>query len=96
MKSISKEHRTLRSAMTVADLIAELESFPEDAVVCFACDYGDHGHTQQCLPVKTVDELEPDEYLAESGYSCSGIAVEHRQEEDEEGDCESPQVVILR
>ena len=99
MKSISKDHRKLRSAMTVADLIAELQTFPDDALVCFACDYGDICHTQQCLPIESIDELGPDDFLAESAYSNSGIAIESRDEDDEDDDtddCEGPDVVILR
>ena len=30
MQPITKDHRKLRNAMTVADLIAELQTFPDD------------------------------------------------------------------
>lgn len=95
MKRVTTDHRKLRNAMTVADLIAELQCFPDDALVCFACDYGDISHTQQCLPVETADELESDECLAESAYSQSGVAIERVEDEDEHnGDL--PDVIILR
>jgi hypothetical protein len=98
MQRISKDHRRLRSAMTVADLIAELQMFPDDALVCFARDYGDICHTEQCMPVESADELERDEFLAESAYSKSGVAIERPREEDEDddADCDGPDVVILR
>lgn len=79
--SISRE---LQTCATVADLIAELEGMPQDAVVLFVCDYGDHSHTQQALPVASVSELLETEKLTESAYSHSGLAVETADEDDDE------------
>ena len=76
MRTITSENRSLRNACTVADLIAELESMDQDAIVLFACDYGDYHHTQQALPVASVQELSDEEVLVESAYSRSGLAIE--------------------
>jgi hypothetical protein len=65
----------------------------------FACDYGDICHTQQALPVSSVEELDPDEErVAASAYSQSGLAVEEveRDEDDEADDYDGPAVVVLR
>ena len=99
MKPIPADHRTLTRGMTVAALIRELETFPDDAIVCFACDYGDYHHTEQCLPVETADEVQCDEALVESAYSRSGLAVEQIDYEDEDDavtDQPGFNVVILR
>ena len=71
---MSKVERELERAMTVADLIAELEQYDADAPVLFTCDYGDYHHTQQALPCQTVDQGDSRD-LKESGYSQSGIAL---------------------
>lgn len=85
--------RVLESAMTVAELIEELESLPGNCRVVFACDYGDHSHTQQLLPVETADEYDPDvEAIEETGYSRSGLEVLER----EEGGGQPFDVVVLR
>ena len=91
---------TLRSSMTVRDLIDELSQLNPEAVVVFACDYGDICHTQQALPISSAEELDPDEHRIESSaYSQSGLAVE-RLEEDEDDvpddDYDGPVVVVLR
>lgn len=80
---MTKVTRELQRAKTVGDLIAELEGLPEDTPVLFCCDYGDHCHTQQALPVHEI-EVVPANRLGESGYSQSGIALS-REEEDESG-----------
>lgn len=92
-------HRAIRGAMTVRELREELESYDDDAVVLFACDYGDISHTIQALPVRSADEIDCDERLAESAYSQSGAAIEDEEyrgdgEDDEEGS--ELGVVILR
>ena len=87
------------SGITVADLIAELETMNQDAKVLFVCDYGDYHHTQQALPVNEIVEADTSD-LAESAYSHSRIAfVEERDandEPDEDGEDETLPVVILR
>lgn len=101
MKTLtSGELRTLKTGMTVADLIDELSHHDSDALVVFACDYGDHGHTQQALPVTSADELDPDEErVVSSAYSHSGLAVdaiEHDDEDAEPDEYDGPEVVVLR
>lgn len=93
----AKVMRTLERGVTVADLIAELKTFPSDAVVCFACNYGDYSRTEQLLPVTTADELSDTEEVCETAYSNSGLAIADSMEEngDETGD-ESRNVVVLR
>jgi hypothetical protein len=92
---------TLKTGMTVADLIEELSQFDEDAIVVFACDYGDIVHTQQALPVTSAAEIDTDEErVVRSAYSNSGLAVEE-VERDEDGepeadDYDGPAVVVLR
>ena len=94
----SKVERKLGRALTVEDLIAELEQYPKDARVVFACDYGDHSHTDQALPIENVEEL-TGAVLYESGYSQSGLAIREMDEDDE--DSEEPEqegtpVIVLR
>lgn len=96
MRPINKDHRKLRNAMTVADLISDLQDYHPDALVCFACDYGDYSHTQQCMPVQQADEVDRDEVLVESAYSQSGIAVERREDPDDTDLVDVPLVIILR
>lgn len=87
------------SGLTVKELIEHLEELPQDARVFFACDYGDYGHTQQALPVDSVEELTENE-LEESGYSNSGVALRNSdsdEDEDEKGSDEDPTpIVVLR
>lgn len=86
------------SGLTVEELIAKLEELPQDARVFFACDYGDYSHTQQALPVDSVEELTENE-LEESGYSHSGVALRDpdHEDEDEKGSDEDPTpIVVLR
>jgi len=81
---VSQLPRQAKQALTVRDLIEELEALNPDAKVVFACDYGDHCHTQQALPVTNVRVIEDDEYLSESAYSQSGMALRERDEDDDE------------
>lgn len=82
--------RLLRGGMTVGEIIDDLSSYSRDAKCVFVCDYGDHGHTQQALPIGRIESLdEADEMLKESAYSQSHLALEGREyerefEEDEE------------
>ena len=84
MTDMSKIRRSLESGLTVAELIDELKSFDGDARVLFVCDYGDYHHTQQALPIATVDENDT-RSLLESAYSRSGI--EYREAEHAEYFC---------
>ena len=97
MTSKKNVERKLKQGLSVADLIAELESMPQDAQVVFACDYGDHCHTQQALPVERCEEMNGGEALVESAYSKSGLAIEDLDDDDygSEGDDRLP-VVVLR
>lgn len=67
--------RKLENALTVRELIECLENLPDNAVVLFTCDYGDHCHTEQALPVSHVDQLSEPDTIVESGYSHSGLKV---------------------
>lgn len=90
--------RVLSRGMTVAELVEELRQLDQDAVVAFACDYGDISHTEQLLPVGTADEL-CYETVEESAYSHSGIAVRALGDEDSDEDLDGedePLVVVLR
>lgn len=78
MKKVTRE---LSRAWTVADLRTELEGLPEDTPVLFVCDYGDHCHTQQALPVRGIEVVQASR-LSESGYSQSGIALSCEEEDD--------------
>ena len=80
--------RTLKS-ITVAELIEELEGQDPEAMVVFASDYGDIGHTRQVHFIN--GELEP-LTLEESAYSDSGWAV--ADTDDEEG--EQPTFLVLQ
>lgn len=95
----------LERGMTVEDLIYELKGYPPGTRVVFACDYGDHCHTDQALPIATVEALYPDEHqLYISGYSQSEVAIRELNEplekdpddEEEETDPKTPLVIVLR
>jgi hypothetical protein len=85
----------LQNALTVRQLIETLEGEDPNAVVVFACDYGDRSHTQQAIPVESAEKLYSQ--IRESAYSQSGLAV---CDEDDEDECElfdgEQNVVILK
>lgn len=93
--------RKLRGALTVAELIEHLEGCNPEALVLFACDYGDYHHTQQALLVREVTDPENDgQMLVTSAYSHSGLAVEYKDDEDYEAEdsdshLEKQPIVIL-
>ena len=90
------EHK-LRNALTVADLIESLQAIEDqDAVVVFGCDYGDHGHTEQALPVTVVEELSHEESISESTYSNSGLSINSRREGDRPSEPCGFNIVVLR
>lgn len=70
------------STMTVAELQEALNNFSPDALVLFANDYGDMGHTMQVTGIDTIEESE----IEESGYSRSGWALPSTEDEDDAGD----------
>lgn len=88
----------LDSGMTVAQLIDELGSYPDDAIVVFSCSYGDHSRTQQALPITSVEEMEDDCRVVKSAYSESGLAIEEQEDSDDDQECEdeAQDVVVLR
>lgn len=83
-----KIERILKAGLTVQDLIEELSFLPPDAIPVFKCSYGDHGCTQQLLPICSVTELDYDEgTLEETAYSDSKVAYDEypsSKHEDEE------------
>lgn len=74
----------LTAAMTVRDLIEQLQMYDEDALVVFTCDYGDYHHTQQALPVQDVEPAVA--RIVESAYSHSRMAFS--REDHEQWFCE--------
>ena len=101
-----KIENVLDKALTVSDLIEELQSMDPDAKVLFACDYGDISHTVQVLPVETIDEGDEDtERLEETCYSNSGVMLVdlcddgHGEKDlddmDDEEEEEQPAFVVL-
>jgi hypothetical protein len=79
--------RKVKNALTVGELITELQGYPEDAPVLFVTDYGDHCHTQQALPIEAIEEW-PISTIGTSGYSHSGIAFNEPDEDEEPDDGE--------
>lgn len=81
--------RQLGNAFTVAQLIEELQQYPEEALVVFATDYGDHCHTKQALLVGNVEHT-TSSCIYDSAYSNSGLAIrEETDREDDQDDDES-------
>lgn len=91
--TIALIQRKLDTALTAEELIDELRSHPPKSRVVFACSYGDHGNTEQILPVATVDEVYDDLIVYETRYSNSGLAVRESTEDDEPQELD---VVVLR
>lgn len=105
MRIIKEDHRTVCNALTVEELRGALEDMRPDALVLFVCDYGDHCHTMQALPVAEVEDVAGEEVLVESGYSKSGAAISELNLADyPEDDTEAqevymdtrPNIVLLR
>jgi len=74
----------MESAMTVRQIREALEFADQDARVFFTCNYGDHGRTQQALPVgDAITDCDSSD-LYTTAYSQSGVAqVEERGPDDE-------------
>jgi hypothetical protein len=69
---------TLRT-ITVAKLLELLEGESPDAQVIFAADYGDHGHTEQALPLRgELDTVT----VEKTAYSNSGFAITESDDDD--------------
>ncbi len=80
----NRTERVLRQhAWTVGDLIRELSDFDENSPVVFACDYGDHCHTEQALPIEQAEAL-PAHRFSDTAYSNSGVRISRDDDEDEE------------
>ena len=73
-----EKQENLNRAMTVEELMGDLQNMPPEAKVVFVCNYGDYHRTQQALPVQSVDE-ESSLNLVDSAYSQSRMALEERQ-----------------
>lgn len=106
---VTASHRSLNrpGLITVADLIERLQEMPQDAVILFASDYGDRGHTTQVVPVTEVNEMTDEQCITKTAYSDSGMAITDLSDGDAEADdfigdayeatgTARPQVVILR
>ena len=91
--------RRLEQAMTVEQLIEELQGLPPKAAVFFTVNYGDHGRTTQAIPVEVCEETEA-KYLYGTAYSESGVALRDdrgSEEDDDEDDNEwTNGVVVLK
>lgn len=77
-------------SITVARLIDLLQGEDPEAEVVFVCDYGDHGHTEQALPIRG-DIIEA--VLEPSAYSISGWAV---ASDDDEPEYMEESVLVVR
>lgn len=77
----------LRTALSVRDLIGDLEQLDSNAVVVFTCDYGDYHHTQQALPVTSVDRMSHGQKIIDSAYSQSGMALSEPNSEEDDSYC---------
>lgn len=75
-------NNAIQNGLTVSDLMDTLKGMDDDAIVLFVCDYGDHCHTQQALPINDVEQSDTMN-LYSSAYSKSGIA-KTRDSEDED------------
>jgi hypothetical protein len=90
--------RILERAVCVKELKDMLEDFPDGAKVLFACDYGDHSHTEQALTVVEVELIDPScQTIVKSAYSQSGMALRDVEDEEVPGDSHKlPPIVILK
>ena len=92
--------RSLGAAVTVGELRDMLGEFDDDALVAFSCDYGDHGHTEQVLPIGEAKDVSVSE-LCLTAYSQSGVALEREADWDDEdteresSETDGVEVVIL-
>ena len=92
----SKVSNVIDRALTVEDLIAELQNYDPNTPVVFMSDYGDYTHTMQALTVTEVEEIEGNR-LDDSAYSKSGVSIRDEFSEfdpkHDEDDCST--VIVL-
>lgn len=86
--------RRLRGSITVADMRQALVGLPDEAILALVSDYGDRSHTAQLLPIEVVKPVS-EAWIAESGYSESGLRLRSSDEEIEEDEGGDPVVVVL-
>lgn len=85
--------RPLKS-ITVRELIERLQDEDQDALVVVGADYGDHGHTEQALPLR--GDIEQTR-VTRSAYSDSGFAIADNDDEDADDDVmNDATIVVLR
>jgi hypothetical protein len=85
--------RALNRSLTVKQLREQLENYDENAKVFFVCDYGDHSHTQQALPVINVEGFWSNN-LEDTAYSQSEVALREESEDFEEDEGEGKEEVV--
>ncbi|RJQ30290.1 hypothetical protein C4565_00465 [Candidatus Parcubacteria bacterium] len=88
---MSVVERRLKWALTVEKLIQLLSEMNPELKVAFVCDYGDHCHTQQVLPIQEVDSV-VESGIKETAYSTSGLGLCRNESEEEIGN----DVILLR
>ena len=88
---MTKVQSRLKFALTVEGFIQILSGMNPEARVAFVCDYGDHCHTQQVLPVQEIETLHESD-IKETAYSASALGLTREEPEENEGD----EVIILR
>lgn len=96
---MSSIERKLKNGMTVEDLMFELEGMDPQAVVMFACDYGDRARTMQALTITNIAAM-PTAVLKKTAYSQSGLCLDEELRDDVEfGDQDIPEsdngIVVL-
>ena len=79
----------LQRGLTVAQLIEQLQSMPQEAQVVYAYNYGDHWRTQVAECVQTVEEKE----VQWSAYHSMPKLVD--LDDDHHDDDKSVDVVVL-
>ena len=96
----SSDLRTPKTGLTVAELIDELSTHDPEAIVVFACDYGDICHTQQAMPVSSADELDPDgpaatwAIVGATARSGGAAMAEVQERPDDLRNCESTPLCV--
>lgn len=89
-RAVQTNARKSIGSINVRELIEALEWEDPEALVVFASDYGDVGHTQQVHSIiGDIEEVK----LEKSAYSRSGWAI-RRERADEEDDGESGEETV--
>jgi len=84
--SVARGHDSLQDCITAGELIKYLSKMSPDAMVMFACDYGDHSHTTQLLPICGFDKLEELGTVNETAYSKSGLMLREFDDDNDDDD----------